>query len=65
MPWIVRDAPFDWTLREAAKKTEAVERTLERISRRLSEEGIDDAPIGGMALVAHAAGAIDSGAGAA
>jgi hypothetical protein len=53
MPWIVRDAPFDWTLREAARRREAVEETLARVTSRLAEEGIDYVLIGGMALVAH------------
>ncbi len=53
MPWIVRDAPFDWTLKEAARRREAVEQTIARVARRLTEEGIDYALIGGMALVAH------------
>ncbi len=53
MPWIVRDAPFDWTLKEAARRREAVEQTIARLATRLTEEGIDYALIGGMALVAH------------
>lgn len=53
MPWVVRDAPFDWTLKDAARRREAVEETLARVARRLQEEGIDYALIGGMALVAH------------
>ncbi|HEX7706405.1 MAG TPA: nucleotidyltransferase family protein [Thermoanaerobaculia bacterium] len=53
MPWVIRDAPFDQTLKEAARRSQAVERTLERIARRLSEEGIEYALIGGMALMAH------------
>lgn len=53
MPWIVRDAPFDQTLKEADRRRTAVDKTLARIAKRLSEEGIDYAVIGGMALVAH------------
>jgi hypothetical protein len=53
MPWIVRDAPFDWTLREAGRRRELVNETLDRVARRLTEEGIPYAVIGGMALVAH------------
>ena len=53
MPWVVRDAPFDWTLKEAARKREAVDETLARLCRRLTEEGIEYALIGGMALVAY------------
>src|SRR6266849_7588936 len=53
MPWIVRDAPFDGTLREAERRREAVAETLARLTDRLHEEGIDYAIIGGMALVAH------------
>ena len=53
MPWVVRDAPFDWTLREAGRRRELVDQTLDRIARRLAEEGIPYALIGGMALVAH------------
>jgi hypothetical protein len=53
MPWVVRDAPFDWTLREAGRRRELVDETLDRIARRLAEEGIPYALIGGMALVAH------------
>jgi hypothetical protein len=53
VPWIVRDAPFDQTLKEADRRRTAVDKTLARIAKRLSEEGIDYAVIGGMALVAH------------
>ena len=53
MPWVIRDAPFDWTLKEAARRREAVEETLARVTDRLAEEGIDYAIIGGMALIAH------------
>jgi|SRR2546428_13869 len=53
MPWIVRDAPFDGTLKEAERRREAVAETVARLTDRLHEEGIDYAIIGGMALVAH------------
>ncbi len=53
MPWIIRDAPYNQTLKEAGRRREAVDQTLIRIAKRLSEEGIDYAVIGGMALVAH------------
>ncbi|HEX9501215.1 MAG TPA: hypothetical protein VGA10_06130 [Thermoanaerobaculia bacterium] len=53
MPWIIRDAPFDGTLKEAERRSEAVAETLTRVTDRLKEEGIDYAIIGGMALVAH------------
>ncbi len=53
MPWIIRDAPFDGTLKEAERRSEAVAETLARVTKRLKEEGIDYAIIGGMALVAH------------
>lgn len=53
MPWIIRDAPFDNTLKEVGRRSEAVDQTLTRIARRLSEEGIEYAVIGGMALIAH------------
>ncbi|HVR37690.1 MAG TPA: hypothetical protein VMU84_01240 [Thermoanaerobaculia bacterium] len=50
------NASFLETVREASRffmKTDDVHETLGRIVRRLSEEGIDYAIIGGMALVAH------------
>jgi len=53
MPWVIRDAPFDGTLKEAERRSEAVAETLARVTDRLKEEGIDYAVIGGMALVAH------------
>lgn len=53
MPWVVRDAPFDETLKQAARRTAAVEATLEQFARRLEEERIEYALIGGLALVAH------------
>jgi hypothetical protein len=53
MPWIVRGAPFHWTLKEAERRREAVEQTIARLATRLAEEGIDYALVGGMALVAH------------
>jgi hypothetical protein len=53
MPWVIRDAPFDGTLKEAERRSEAVTETLARVTDRLTEEGIDYAIIGGMALVAH------------
>jgi len=53
VPWIVRDAPLREVLKEADRRREAVDATLARIAERLSEEGIDYALIGGMALVAH------------
>ena len=53
MPWVIRDAPFDGTLKEAERRSEAVAETLARVTDRLKEEGIDYAIIGGMALVAH------------
>ncbi len=53
MPWIIGDAPFDDTLKEVGRRSEAVDLTLTRIARRLSEEGIEYAVIGGMALIAH------------
>lgn len=53
MPRIVRDAPFDWTLKEAARRREAVEETLARVAKGLTEEGIDYVLIEGMVLVAH------------
>ena len=53
MPWVIRDAPFDGTLKEAERRRDAVGETLTRVTDRLKEEGIDYAIIGGMALVAH------------
>jgi hypothetical protein len=53
MPWVIRDAPFDGTLKEAERRSEAVAETLARVTDRLKEEGIEYAIIGGMALVAH------------
>lgn len=53
MAWIVRDAAFRETLKRVDQRSEAVDRTLIRIAKRLADENIDYALIGGMALVAH------------
>jgi len=51
--WVVRESPVDGILKEAERRSEAVAETLERVTKRLKEEGIPYAIIGGMALVAH------------
>jgi hypothetical protein len=53
VPWVIRDAPFDWTLAEAGRRRQAAEVTLNRVTGRLTEANIDYAVIGGMALIAH------------
>src|SRR5712691_4610129 len=53
MPWVVRHAPFDGTLKEAERRREAVAETRARMTDSLAGEGIDYAIIGGMALIAH------------
>ncbi|HUP46526.1 MAG TPA: nucleotidyltransferase family protein [Thermoanaerobaculia bacterium] len=56
MPRIVTGGSFMETIKEASRffmKTDDVHDALARVTRRLAEEGIDYALIGGMALVAH------------
>jgi hypothetical protein len=56
VPKVVIGGSFRETVREASRffmKTDDVHDALARVTRRLAEEGIDYALIGGMALVAH------------
>jgi Uncharacterised nucleotidyltransferase len=56
VPKVVLDRSFDEVLKETSRffmKTDNVHETLRRITRRLADEGIEYAIVGGMALVAH------------